>query len=139
MANAQFIRHLQHLSMPILAVSAFNGSPELASLLSLRAAVIFVLRSSEFYANGDGDGEEMVVERDGTDAEIERLRREGRVDFLRHLRRPLTTCSRRPFGATTQPSRGVQHGSWVQNRWHDSWTLRQHEANNSPFPSYSDE
>ena len=133
MANAHFLRQLQHLSTPILAVSACNGSPELASLLSLRAALILVLRSSRFYsrllpaiAADEAVGDE-------PDEEIGRMAREGRVGFLRDVRqRQRVRCSWRSFGATALPEPrcgGVSgSGSGFGDEWHEPWTLRQFDG-----------
>jgi hypothetical protein len=121
MANAHFVRQLQRLSMPILAVSACNGSPELASLLSLRAALVFVLKTSRFYARllpaiAAEAGKEL-------DEEIERMAREGRVDLLGHLRRPLMPSSSRPSQACAAMSRQRTGGVGFREVGHDSWTL----------------
>jgi hypothetical protein len=94
--------------MPIMAVSAFNGSPELASLLSLRAAIVFVLKTSGFYSR--------LVPAIAAEVEMER-REQQQKDLLRRLRRPLqtrTTISRQRRGG------GVRY----REEWHGSWTLR---------------
>ena len=113
MTNTQhFIRHLQHLSMPIMAVSAFNGSPELASLLSLRAAIIFVLKTSRLYSRlVPAIAAEIEREK-----ELEMERREQQKDFLGRLRRPLQTRI-----AISRQRRG--DGVGYREEWHGSWTL----------------
>jgi hypothetical protein len=93
MANAHFIRHLQRLSMPTLAIAAVNGSPEVAALISLRAAIVCMLKTSRFYARV----RPAVAEDEARlDEEMERVARQGRVvgDLLRDLQRSLTTRSR---------------------------------------------
>jgi hypothetical protein len=122
MANTQhFIRHLQHLSMPIMAVSAFNGSPELASLLTLRAAIVFVLKTSRFYSRlVPAIAAEMERERE---LEIER-REQQQKDFLGHLRRPLTSCDRRSWQIGTDLSRQMRiEGGFPMER-NRPWILR---------------
>jgi hypothetical protein len=119
MANTQhFIRHLQHLSMPIMAVSAFNGSPELASLLTLRAAVVFVLKTSRLYSRlVPAIAAEIEKER-----ELERERKEQQQkDFLGRLRRPLQTRT-----AISRQRRG--DGVGYREEWHGSWTLRCYDS-----------
>jgi hypothetical protein len=123
MANTQhFIRHLQHLSMPIMAVSAFNGSPELASLLSLRAAIVFVLKTSRFYSRlVPAIAAEMERERE---REIERREQQQKKDFLGRLRRPLTSRDRWPWQIGTDSSRRRRiEGGFPMER-NRPWILR---------------
>ena len=123
MANTQhFIRHLQHLSMPIMAVSAFNGSPELASLLSLRAAIVFVLKTSRFYSRlVPAIAAEMERERE---LEMERREQQQKKDFLGRLRRPLTSRDRRPWQIGTDSSRRRRiEGGFPMER-NRPWILR---------------
>ena len=107
MSNALFLRQLQHLSTPILAISTFNGSPELASLLTLRAAIVFVLKTSRFYTRllPAIAAENMIG--DEVDEELERIARAGRVncDLLASLRRPLLRAS--SLVRVFEPSKGV--------------------------------
>lgn len=134
MANAHFIRHLQRLSMPILAIAAINGSPEVAALLSLRAAIVCMLKTSRFYARVLPTVAE-AEDKARPDEEMERIAREGRVDLLRGLRMPLTTTRSRLLGikretwitAASSRRRGDAVGFGVrrEGRWEDSWTLRQ--------------
>ena len=89
--------------MPIMAVSAFNGSPELASLLTLRAAIVFVLKTSRFYSRlVPAIAAEMEREKE---LEIERREQQQKKDFLGRLRRPLTSCDRRSWQIGTGSSR----------------------------------
>ena len=120
MANTQhFIRHLQHLSMPILAVSAFNGSPELASLLTLRAAIVFVLKTSRLYSRlVPAIAAEIERERE---LEMERKQQQQQKDFLGRLRRPLQTHT-----AISRQRRG--DGVGYREEWHGSWTLRRYDS-----------
>jgi hypothetical protein len=122
MANTQhFIRHLQHLSMPIMAVSAFNGSPELASLLTLRAAIVFVLKTSRFYSRlVPAIAAEMERERE---LEIER-REQQQKDFLGRLRRPSTSCDRRPWQIGTGSSRRKRIEDGFPMEQNRPWILR---------------
>jgi hypothetical protein len=120
MANTQhFIRHLQHLSVPIMAVSAFNGSPELASLLSLRAAIVFVLKTSRLYSRlVPAIAAEMEKERE-LERERKQQQQQQQKDFLGRLRRPLQTRT-----AISRQRRG--DGVGYREEWHGSWTLRQY-------------
>jgi len=120
MANTQhFIRHLQHLSMPIMAVSAFNGSPELASLLTLRAAIVFVLKTSRLYSRlVPAIAAEIERERE---LEMERKQQQQQKDFLGRLRRPLQTRT-----AISRQRRG--DGVGCREEWHGSWTLRRYDG-----------
>jgi hypothetical protein len=122
MANSHFLRHLQRLSMPILAISVFSGSPELASLLSLRAAIVFVLKTSRFYSRllpaiAAETGSEV-------EEEIERIAKAGRVDLLGHLRRPLMSSPRQAFEPCAQMSGWSTGGVGFRQVGCDSWTLR---------------
>src|SRR5271170_7781797 len=118
MANTQhFIRHLQHLSVPIMAVSAFNGSPELASLLTLRAAIVFVLKTSRPYSRLV-PAIEAEIERE---RELEREREQQQQDFLGRLRRPLQTRN-----TISRQRRGDRVG--YREEWHGSWTLRRSDG-----------
>ena len=107
--------------MPIMAVSAFNGSPELASLLTLRAAIVFVLKTSRFYSRlVPATAAEMERERE---LEIER-REQQQKDFLGHLRRPLTSCDRRSWQIGTDLSRQRRiEGGFPMER-NRPWILR---------------
>jgi len=104
--------------MPILAVSAFNGSPELASLLTLRAAIVFVLKTSRLYSRlVPAIAAEIERER-----ELEREReqqQQQQKDFLGRLRRPLQTHT-----AISRQRRG--DGVGYREEWHGSWTLRRY-------------
>ncbi len=48
-----FVQHIQRLSLPILVIAVSSGSPELGSLLSLRAAILCIIETSEEYRNFD--------------------------------------------------------------------------------------
>ena len=121
--------------MPILAVSACNGSPELASLLSLRAALILVLRSSAFYSRLLTAMAADAAVGDELDEEMGRVAREGRVGFLEDgRRRQRVRYLRRSLGGTTpreslrKGGDGSGSGSGFRDEWHEPWTLRQRDG-----------
>lgn len=45
-----FLRHMERLSVPILAVAASSGSPEIGCLLCLRAVFVYVFETSDDYS-----------------------------------------------------------------------------------------
>ena len=108
--------------MPIMAVSAFNGSPELASLLSLRAAIVFLLKTSRFYSRlVPAIAAEMERERE---LEIERREQQQKKDFLGRLRRPLTSCDRRLWQIGTDSSRRRRIEGEFPTEPNRPWILR---------------
>lgn len=89
----------------------------------LRVAVVFVLKSSRFYARLlPAIAAEME---NGADEELERVARAGRVGcgVLGKHRRLLRSSSRPGFQPLTPTSRQRTAGVGLQKEWHDSWTL----------------
>lgn len=127
MSNTLFLCQLQHLSTPILAISALNSSPELASLLALRAAIVFVLKTSRFYARllPAIAADNMIG--DEVDEDLERIARAGRVkcDLLANLRRPLMASSRVMVFEPCKEVSGRSIGAiGLRPAECESWTLR---------------